>query len=161
MCSSSVLPSCSSQWRRDPLHSRFRQRHPVSYIQSTDWCPSTKPSTSTLSNRPARRAHRQMFFTESRSPSLTRADATSMRSIFKSCNNARAMTNFSWGMKLTPLVCSPSRSVVSMISTFLSSGSPMLLSYRCSQAGSRCRRGHSLDNTSYSRSARSARSVPS
>src|SRR5574344_369252 len=61
-----------------------------------------------------------MLFTASFSPSDTRADATSMRSTFMSISSMRAIISFSCGTKLTLLVCSPSRSVVSMISINLS-----------------------------------------
>ena len=93
-------------------------RQPVACIQSTDVCPSTNPSTSTLGSILRRAAQSHIIFTASNSPSDTRAEATSTRSAFKSSSSKRAIISFSWGTKDTPLVCSPSRSVVSMISIF-------------------------------------------
>ena len=59
-------------------------RHPALYIQSTDVCPSTNPSTSTCESKPRRAAQSHIIRTASNSPSDTRAEATSMRSTFKS-----------------------------------------------------------------------------
>ena len=115
-CSSSVLPSCPSQWRREPLQRRLMVRAPARSIQSRLLPLSTKPSTSTRSSRPLLSAHRVMRCTASSSPSLTRAEATSTRSTWSSSSSALHISSFSCGMKLTPLVCSPSRRVVSMIS---------------------------------------------
>src|SRR5438477_6944159 len=50
------------------------------------------------------------------SPSLTRAEATSIRSTFTASSSRRAMVRFSSGIIEMPSACSPSRSVVSMIS---------------------------------------------
>ena len=47
------------------------------------------------------------------SPADTRAEATSMRSIFNSSSKACAMLSFSAAVNDTPCVCSPSRRVVS------------------------------------------------
>ena len=80
----------------------------------------------------------------------------SSRSTFRSCNSARAIINFSCGTKLTPLVCSPSRKVVSMISIFTGFAfilskrydAPNPLSFLCFPTGSRYRRAHSSNNIS-------------
>jgi len=57
-----------------------------------------------------------MRHTPSSSPSATRAEAISSRSTFSSLTRRRAIFFFSWAVKETPFVCSPSRRVVSMIS---------------------------------------------
>ena len=58
-------------------------------------------------------------FTEFNSPSETLAEATSMRSTFNSSNNNLESVSFSATENDTPEVCSPSLSVVSMISIVL------------------------------------------
>ena len=93
-------------------------RPPQSLIQRSDTPLSTKPSTSTASSMLWRSAHWQMSVTACFSPSLTRAEATSMRSTFTSRSSFFAICSFSCGTNDTPLVCSPSRRVVSMISIF-------------------------------------------
>ena len=57
-----------------------------------------------------------IVFTARRSPSLTRADATSMRSTLTVSSRRCAIVRFSSGIIEMPSACSPSRSVVSMIS---------------------------------------------
>ena len=116
-CSSGVFLSCMVTWRSEPLVSKLSTRPPALVIQSMETPLSTKPNTSTLSMSPLSSAHRQMDSTALRSPSLTRADATSMRSTPTSSRSCRAMVSFSLALKLTPAVCSPSRSVVSRISS--------------------------------------------
>ena len=76
-------------------------------------------SISTLSIQPALFAQSVIALTALNSPSETLADATSILSTFKSSNNNFAMVNFSEEGNETPDVCSPSRSVVSIISIFL------------------------------------------
>ena len=58
-----------------------------------------------------------MASTAFRSPSETRAEAISIRSTRNSSNNSLANVSFSEVEKETPEVCSPSRRVVSIIST--------------------------------------------
>ena len=146
-CSSGVLCNCCVQCFNEPLHRRLITRQPVRCIQSTEVWPSTNPSTSTLWSRLRRASQSQIIFTASNSPSDTRAEATSTRSTFKSSNSKRAIISFSWGTKDTPLVCSPSRSVVSMISIFTPSF-PILLFYLYCSTRSRCRPIHSSNNVS-------------
>ena len=156
-CSSGDFFSWCRQCLSEPLQSRLMHCPPHARIQSTEVVWSTNPNTSTRDSMPALRAHLQMSDTARFSPSDTRAEATSMRSTLSSCRSRRAMSSFSWGMNDTPLVCSPSRSVVSMISIFRRSGLPMLQFSGGFQAESRCRRGRSSGNISCSRSARSVR----
>ena len=119
MCSGAVLPSCCMQCFSEPFDSRFITFPPHPLIQSIDLPLSTKPSTSTLSSISAICAYLQIIFTASRSPSETRADATSILSTLTSRKSIRANMSFSCGTKDTPLVCSPSRSVESIISILL------------------------------------------
>ena len=158
ICCSGVLWSCWVQCLYEPFASRLMTWQPVSAIQSTLLLWSTKPKTSMRSRYPACSAKRQMPVTASFSPSETRAEATSRRSTFTFSNNRRAIISFSCGRKLTPLVCSPSRSVESMISMrdfILFSDSMFYGSFqrpppcRGSVRGSRHRRDHSSSNASY------------
>ena len=159
MCCAGCLCSCWVQCFSEPFASRLMVLQPHSATQSTLFPPSMNPSTSTRSSLSILAAKLQIMPTASRSPSDTRADATSMRSTFRSLSSMRAMMSFSWGRKLTPLVCSPSRSVESMISTkgcmrwnpFTCSLVPIALSSLCSEPGSRCRRVPASDSASYSR----------
>ena len=61
----------------------------------------------------------QIMLMASFSPSLTRAEPASIRSTLRSWSSMRAIISFSCGRNETPLVCSPSRSVESNISTKL------------------------------------------
>ena len=115
MCSSGFLPSCIAQCLSEPLQSRFITLMPAERNQSTDLSPSTKPSTSTLSNRPFESAQRAIFCTVVNSPSETRADATSILSRHRSSSRSLARDSFSSEANDTPDVCSPSRKVVSKI----------------------------------------------
>ena len=117
VCSAGVLRSCPVQWRSEPLASRLMTCPPHPAIQSTLRPPSTKPSTSIRPMQPAPAAQAQMPLTLSCSPSLTRAEPTSTRSAWRSSISRRVMDSFSWGRNDTPGVCSPSRRVVSIIST--------------------------------------------
>lgn len=58
-------------------------------------------------------------FTALNSPSETRAEAISIRSMFNSCSNNLANVSFYDAVNDTPEVCSPSRRVVSIISIVL------------------------------------------
>ena len=62
------------------------------------------------------RRNRRSSCTARRSPSLTRAEATSMRSTLTVSSRRCAMVRFSSGIIEMPSACSPSRSVVSMTS---------------------------------------------
>src|SRR5690606_37637404 len=77
-----------------------------------------KVSTSTLFSRSFAFAHLVMAFTAANSPSDTRAEAISILSTFTSVKSSCAMVSFSEAEKDTPLVCSPSRSVVSITSMY-------------------------------------------
>src|SRR5574344_962761 len=60
-CSSGVFPNCIVQCFIDPLHSKFITLPPASRIHSKESFPSTKPSTSTLSENPLDSAQRIIF----------------------------------------------------------------------------------------------------
>ena len=64
-------------------------------------------------------AHLAIFLTAVNSPSETLAEAISILSTFNSSRSNLAIVNFSEDEKDIPDVCSPSRRVVSIISTFL------------------------------------------
>src|SRR5690606_23141747 len=89
---------------------------PACCIQVSDLPPSTNERTSIRSRWPLSAAQAAMAFTQSNSPCETRADAISTRSTCSSSNSSCAMVSFSETENDTPDVCSPSRSVVSMIS---------------------------------------------
>ncbi len=72
---------------------------------------------------PWRSAQAHTFETVSNSPSETRAEATSIRGTWSSRRSSFAIPSFSDAEKDTPEVCSPSRRVVSMTSTFTPRGS--------------------------------------
>ena len=116
-CCTGVRRSCSSQWRREPLASRFTTRQPARQSHSTEIPPSMKPSASIRSRWPRLRAHSVMARTAASSPGETRAEAISIRLTRSSSSSRRAMESFSRALNDTPEVCSPSRSVVSKIST--------------------------------------------
>ncbi len=101
------------------------------------------------------------------SPCETRAEAISMRLTCSSSSNSRAMESFSRALKETPEVCSPSRSVVSMISTggkhrrgLFAGGFEGLGSGRRCCTGNPRRRSRFRDSVSCRRRSRSARCGP-
>jgi len=118
ICCSGVLRSCSVTCLYEPLHKRLSTWHPADSIQLSEVSPSTKPSTSSLSICLVRLAIDAMCFTASNSPSETRAEAISIR-LTPSSNSACAILSFSCAANETPVVCSPSRRVVSIISIIL------------------------------------------
>ena len=92
---------------------------PAFIIQLIDFPSSTKVNTSIFSKQLCSEAQEVIFFTASNSPSDTLAEATSKRSTSNSSKSNFAIVNFSETENDTPDVCSPSRSVVSIISIFL------------------------------------------
>ncbi len=77
---------------------------------------STKVSTSTLFSNPFAFAHFVIRFTASNSLPIHGPMRSQYDPPFTSVNKSWAMVNFSEAENDTPLVCSPSRSVVSIIS---------------------------------------------
>src|SRR5690606_26252750 len=88
-------------------------------IQVSDLPPSTNERTSMRSRCPLSAAQLATALTQSNSPCETRAEAISTRSTCSSSKSNCAMVSFSETENDTPDVCSPSRSVVSMISIIL------------------------------------------
>ena len=116
MCSCTVFLSWKVQCFSEPLQRRFITRAPHERIHSIEAPLSRNPSTSILSMCPRLRAQSHSWVAISYSPDETRADAISMRGSFRSSRSSRAILIFSCRAKETPEVCSPSRSVVSIIS---------------------------------------------
>ena len=117
MCCSGVFLSCWVTCLNDPLQSKLMTLPPASLIQLREMSPSTKPRISTLWPYPRSFAQDRIFFAPWNSPADTLAEATSIRSTPTSSNKMRATLTFSVSLNATPDVCSPSRSVVSMMVT--------------------------------------------
>ncbi len=115
-CSSGVFFNCPSRCFNEPLVSRLITFPPASMIQFNETPLSTNPRTSILSKWLFFPAHSVILFTALYSPLDTLAEATSILFTFSSSKSNLATASFSDSLKETPVVCSPSRKVVSITS---------------------------------------------
>ena len=106
------------RWFSEPLARRFWTFAPVFFIHSIEIPLSRKDRISTLSTKFSDFAQSIIFETALNSPLETRADATSILSTFNSFKSSFDIVSFSYSENDIPDVCSPSRSVVSIISIF-------------------------------------------